>query len=210
MATGASMGREMQCKCDWAGTSAEVRVLLEPGEMILRSGLRKRLPITEIKGVKALAGILCFKVGGEPVRLFLGEGPAEKWAKSIVAPPPSLARKLGITENMIVRTIGCIQDQALEEAIAETKQVSAKDAELIVACVETPESLDATLEAAKAQLLKDVPIWIVYAKGSGHPLHEAAIRSFLRDHGMMDTKVASVSAKLTALRFNRRNSDQLK
>jgi hypothetical protein len=48
---------------------------------------------------------------------------------------------------------------------------------------------------------------MVYAKGPGHPLNESAIRSFLRGNGMMDTKVASVSSELTALRFSVRKSD---
>jgi hypothetical protein len=42
---------------------------------------------------------------------------------------------------------------------------------------------------------------MVYAKGPGHDLSETAVRSLLRDNGMIDTKVASVSAKFTALRF---------
>jgi hypothetical protein len=52
-----------------------------------------------------------------------------------------------------------------------------------------------------------VPIWMVYAKGPGHPLNESAIRSYLRTNGMMDTKVASVSSELTALRFTIRKSN---
>jgi hypothetical protein len=57
------------------------------------------------------------------------------------------------------------------------------------------------LRASKAQLLKGVPIWIVYPKGPGHAINETAIRSLLRENGMIDTKVASVSSKFTALRF---------
>ena len=61
--------------------------------------------------------------------------------------------------------------------------------------------MNAALGTAKPQLLKRVPIWMVYAKGPGHDLSETAVRSLLRDNGMIDTKVASVSAKFTALRF---------
>jgi len=72
--------------------------------------------------------------------------------------------------------------------------------------VDSPESLNAALRDAKAQLHKGVPIWMVYAKGKGHAINETTVRSLLRENGMIDTKVASVSAKYTALRFIYRNT----
>jgi hypothetical protein len=61
--------------------------------------------------------------------------------------------------------------------------------------------LHAALRDAKTQLLKGVPIWMVYPKGKGHAIGETVVRELLRENGMMDTKVASVSSKFTALRF---------
>ena len=170
--------------------------------MILRGGLRKRIPFNEIKQVKALSDRLRFIVGGETVELFLSSKAAASWAAVLTSPPPSLARKLGITSTTIVRTIGDIADRALISALAEAAEISAQNAALIVAHVDSPESLHQTLNQARAQLSKAVPIWIVYAKGKGHAIDESAIRSLLRANGMMDTKVASVSATLTAIRFN--------
>jgi hypothetical protein len=200
------MGRVATCQCDWAGTTAEVKALLEPGEMILRGGIRKRVPLSELQKVKVQSDRLCFTVGGEAVQLFLGSTAAGKWATAITTPPPSLSQKLGITNQTVVRTIGSIRDSTLKSALSEAARLSDRDADLIVAFVDTPESLHETLLKAKAQLLKAVPIWMVYAKGPGHPLGESAIRSLLRANGMMDTKVASVSTELTALRFIFRNS----
>jgi hypothetical protein len=194
------MGREATCTCDWAGRIAEVKALLETGEIVLRGALRKRIPFSEIKNVKAEDDRLCFTVAGERVELHLGPS-AAKWAAAITGPPPTLARKLGITKETVVRTIGEVCDEALNEALAEAARISAKDASLIVACVDSPATLNAALGTAKPQLLKRVPIWMVYAKGPGHDLSERAVRSLLRDNGMIDTKVASVSAKFTALRF---------
>ena len=202
------MGREATCMCKWAGTTAEVKVLLEPGELILRGGLRKRVPLNEVKKISVVSDRLCFTAGGERVQLLLGQDTAGKWAKAIAAPPASLASKLGITSETIVRTMGSIEHDALKSALHEAGRISAKDAGLIVSCVDTPESLDATLRAVMPQLLKNVPIWIVYGKGREHPVGEAAIRSLPRDRGMIDTKVASVSAKLTALRFSLRKPDK--
>jgi hypothetical protein len=195
------MGREATCRCDWGGTVAEVKALLESGELILRGGLRKRLPFDELKKMKVETDRLCFTVSGEEVQLLLGAA-AEKWALAIETPPPSLARKLGITNKTVVQTIGNMDDLGLKSALAEAARISARESDLIVANVDTPEAVEAALREVKTQLAKGVPIWMVYAKGPGHALNEAAIRTTLRSNGMMDTKVASVSAKLTALRFN--------
>jgi hypothetical protein len=202
------VGREAICKCDWAGVTAEVKVLLEPNEMIVRGEIHKRVPRTELNEVTVQSDRLCFTVGREPVQLFLGSTAAVSWAKAIATPLPALSRKLGITGKTIVRTIGSIHDNALKSALAEAARISPRGADLIVACVDTPESLRATLREARAQLSQGVPIWMVYAKGPGHSLNESSIRSLLRANGMMDTKVASVSAGLTALRFSLRKSNQ--
>jgi len=200
------MGREAVCTCDWAGTVAEVRALLETSELILRGDIRRRVLFSEIADVKMQSDGLRFKVGGERVELSLGSSVGAKWAAAITGPPPSLSRKLGITNKTVLRTIGDTQDENLKTALAEAARISARDADLIVACVDTLESLKAALKQAKKQLLDSVPIWVVYAKGPGHALNETAIRSLLRGEGLMDTKVASVSSELTALRFSLRKA----
>jgi len=201
------MGREAICTCDWAGEVTEVKALLETSEIILRGGIRKRIPFNQLQQVKAISDRLCFKAGRESVELILGTPIAEKWAAVITSPPPSLARKLGINNTTAVRVMGQIGDENLISALAEAAQITQENPDLIVAYVDTPESLDLALRQAMKQLLSGIPIWFVHAKGPGHPLNESAIRSLLRSNGMMDTKVASVSARLTALRFNLRKSE---
>lgn len=201
------MGREAICKCEWGETVAEVKALLETSEIILRGGIRKRVPFSGINEVSIQGDKLCFKVNNERVQLVLGASSAEKWAAAIASPPPALSKKLGITKTTVVRVIGSVPDEALQEALAEAARISAKGADLIVAYVDSPESLHATLRDAKAQIISGVPIWMVYAKGPGHAINETAIRSLLRENGMIDTKVASVSSKLTALKFVVRKSD---
>jgi hypothetical protein len=200
------MGREAVCTCDWAGTVAEVKALLETSEIILRGEIRKRVAFNEISRVKVQSDSLCFKVGGENVELVLGASAAEKWAATLTSPPPSLAKKLGITNKTVVRAMGNCRDESLQSALAEAARISTRGADLIVAFVDTPESLRVTLDQTKAAVLDGVPIWMVYAKGPGHALNETVIRSLLRANGMMDTKVASVSSALTALRFSGRKS----
>jgi hypothetical protein len=200
------MGREARCKCELGGSVADVKIHLEPGLLTLSGGVSRKLPTAELKNLKVLDDQLTFKVDGKPMRLHLGKAEAEKWAAAIQTPPPTLARKLGITDKTVVRTIGPVLDDALLAALDEADRVSANGANLIIACVETPESLGAALKAAKAQLENGVPIWMVYQKGPGHAVNENWIRTQLRSAGLMDTKIASVSAKWTALRFNLRKA----
>jgi hypothetical protein len=204
------MGREANCNCDWAGNTVEVKALLETGEIILRGAIRRRIPFSKIENVKANGDRLGFTVGGEQIELDIGPA-AAKWAAAITSPPPPLARKLGITGETIVRTIGDCCDEALREALAEAESIATGNAtgngDLIVACVDSAESLHSALRDAKVQLLKGVPIWMVYAKGPGHAINETSIRTLLRENGMIDTKVASVSAKFTALRFVYRKTE---
>ena len=200
------MGREATCKCDWSGTPAEVKALLETSDLILRGGIRKKIPFASLRDLEAKDGYLSFTIDGERVRLFLGKDQSVKWAAAMKAGPATLAKKLGITDQTIVRTIGDTSDDALQLALAQAAKISAMNPALIVACVDTPESLEAAIGKAESQLAKAVPVWLVYRKGPGHALNESMIRSALLPRGLVDTKVASVSAKLTAIRFNLRQT----
>jgi hypothetical protein len=198
------MGREAICECTFAGTTAEVKALLESDELILRGNIRLRAPLRALKDVRVESDSLCFHLDKHPIQLRLGAAAAKSWAKKINSPPPSLADKLGIT-GKTVRTIGSVSDRALDSALSLAARISARNPDLILSYVDTPESLATTLREAKAQLAHSIPIWLIYRKGPGHRLNESAIRTTLRANGLMDTKVASVSTELTALRFSRPN-----
>ena len=195
------MGREAICECTIVGTTAEVKALLESDELILRGNIRMRAPLHTLRDVRVESESLCFNLDMHPVQLRLGAAAAKSWAKKIKTPPPSLADELGIT-GKTVRTIGSISERALDSALSSAALISARNPDLILSYVDTLESLATTLREAKAQLARSIPIWLVYRKGPGHPLNESAIRTTLRAQGLMDTKVASVSAELTALRFS--------
>jgi hypothetical protein len=200
------MGREADCKCVWKESTADVRALLETYELILRGGIRRKIPFAEMHGIHTDGGRLRFVFQGEPVSLELGDVVAEKWAKTLASPPPDLAKKLGIKPESTVRVIGTIDDKALDEAVSEAAGTFVKSGDLIIARVETPSELCTALEKAAMELGRGVPIWIVYRKGKGHALSEAVVRASGLAAGLVDTKVASVSAALTALRFNKRRS----
>ncbi len=195
------MGREAICECTMGDTTAKVKALLETQELILRGDIHLRAPLHALHhsgsspspSASTSTLVPCGSISG-PLQRRAGR-------KKSSHSPPSLADKLGIT-NKIVRTIGPVSDRALDSALTSAAQIRAENPDLIIACVDTIESLSTALRDAKKQLARGVPIWFVYRKGPGHPINESAIRTTLRDLGFMDTKVASVSTELTALRFN--------
>jgi hypothetical protein len=183
-----------------------VKALIEPPELILRGGIRRRIPIAEMKQIRADGERLRFTFNGEAVALDLGSDVAVKFAKALTTPPPSLAKKLGITAESVVRMIGEVDDKALEKATSEAKEVTSRNGNVILARVDTPGDLTGALKKAANDLDQGVPIWFIYPKGPGHALNEHIVRATGLSAGIVDTKVAAVSPALTALRFVKRKS----
>jgi Protein of unknown function (DUF3052) len=198
------MGRESECTCECSRSTFQVKALLEPPELILRGGLRRRLPFSRLTGIRADGAILRFDFEGEAFALTLGGDLPVKWARVLTTPPPTLAKKLGISEDTTVRIVGAVDDEAFGSALATAKAVGDDGAELILARVNTARELADALRVSAKQLAARVPIWFIYPKGKGHALSENDIRSTALAAGIVDTKVAAVSPTLTALRFVRR------
>jgi len=189
---------------------ARVKALIEPPELILRGEIRRRLPFSELRQLRAEGGALRFKYGSDAVTLKLDASTAEKWVKAILAPPPRLAKKLGITPESAVWMIGEIDDAALESALAEARRVSGRGAgggaDVILARVNTAAELVRAFKTAAKRTSSGVPIWIVYRKGPGHAISESDVRAAGLAAGIVDVKVTSVSPTLTALKFVRRKN----
>jgi hypothetical protein len=197
------MGREATCHCKWGDEEGDCKVLLESGERILRLGLRRRVPLSSLAGVLARGDKLVFRVGEDPVELRLGPDVAQRWAKAIATPLPSLATKLGISRATNLRVIGRIESDELKAAVAEAGAVGGREANLILICANSRAEMDHALTQWIEGKTCSVPLWVVYPKGPSSEVKESALRERLRGHGFVDTKVASVSAKLTAMRFTK-------
>lgn len=201
------MGREAQCTYNCSGTTANVKALIEPPDLILRGGLRRRLPLAELKNVHVESELLCFEFNGERISLALGNALAIKWVAAIAAPPVTLAKKLGITPEIYVRMLGNLDDRALEDALETAKGVTVnRSGDLIIARVNTRQNVSKVLRSTAAELAGGTPLWFVYRKGPGHPLREDLVRAMALDAGLVDNKVAAVSSRFTALRFVKRRS----
>jgi hypothetical protein len=196
--------------CEWNGEMARVKALIEPPELILRGEIRRRLPFSELRQLRAEGGALRFKYGRDNVTLKLETRTAENWAKAILTPPPSLAKKLGITPGSAVWMIGEVDDVALESALAEARRVVRKGAgvgaDVIVARVNSAAELARAFKTAAKRTSNGVPIWIVYRKGPGHAISESDVRGAGLAAGIVDVKVASVSPVMTGFKFVRRKN----
>lgn len=201
------MGREAECEVVCNGSRARVKALIEPPELILRGELRRRLPLSTLKDVRAEGETLRFASGSETFFLAVGAAMAQNWVKLLTSPPPTLAKKLGISADTVVRMIGAVDDDALREALASAKRVADKNAELILARVNSKAELASALRSASKQLAARMPIWFIYPKGRGQALTENDVRSTALAAGIVDTKVAAVSSTLTGLRFVRRRNE---
>ena len=195
------MGREARCAARWGARHGDVTALLESTELIVRGAFRASAPKESLRDVRAENGTLFFRAGDDDVALVLGAA-ATRWAAAIATPPPSLATKLGIAGKRVL-VEGAIDDDALAAALATATPAGARDAETIVARVDDLGALARIASERGALLDAGVPIWVVYTKGKHVPLGETAVRALLRERGLMDLKVASVSAALTALKFAR-------
>jgi hypothetical protein len=198
------MGREATCDCQWAGESAACKVLLETHELIVRGPIRRRALIASLTKVSVEGDRLQFRAGEDQVSLALGANLAQSWAKKLTAQPPSLAAKLGISKDSHLLLIGDFDTEELHSAVATAATMGGKSTNLILVRVKTIADLNYALDRYATQSANP-PIWIIYPKGPGKPVNESEIRGVMRREGFIDTKVASVSTTLTALRFVKRN-----
>jgi len=197
------MGSEANCVCEWNGETSEVKALLEAPELILRGDIHRRIPFAQIEHLSTDGARLSFHFGQERVCLVLSRTVAPKWAQTILAPPPTLAKKLGIVSGSNVRIVGVIDDEALRDAFRDAKVVGRGKAGLILARVDTPTELAGAFSKTADLVNTGAPIWIVYRKGRGHAINESDVRSSGLAVGLVDVKVVAVSAELTALKFVR-------
>jgi hypothetical protein len=198
------VGREARCAASWGARSGAVTVHLDSTELTVRGAFRARAPLASLHDVRAEGDTLRFRTGEDEVALILGRA-APRWAVAIAKPPPTLAAKLGIVAGTRVLAVGTVDDDGLARALA-AGTADSSDPDLIVARVDDADELARIASEHGALLARRVPLWVVYTKGKGAPLGETAVRALLRERGLIDVKVASVSATLTALQFARRQS----
>jgi hypothetical protein len=198
------MGREAECKCRWGDETGRCKVLLEGSELIVRGGLRRRVPFSSLQAVTVHGEELRFTVDGIPVALGLGAGLPQKWADAIASPPPGLAKKLGITASSHVLMVGDADAQELKSALVGAASINGANVDLILLRASSPLEFENRLGLCWEKIDAGCPAWVLYPKGKNSTLGETVVREKMRGLGCIDTKIASVSTELTGLRFIRR------
>lgn len=196
------MGREAIAVAHWRGEAAEVKALLESTEIILRGDIRARIRRDAIEAVAVEEDALAVTTDGERLILELGEAEAAKWAARLLAPPPTLADKFGLSPSKPAFVLGEAGDNALAAALDGATAADPAQAAMLVAMLASPADLDATLALAVAH--PTLPTWCVYGKGKAAAVTDAQVRAAFRDAGFVDTKSSAVSDRWTATRYARR------
>ena len=194
------MGLESETTCTHAGQTFKVKALLESTELILRGELKRKLPLASLSNIRASNTSLNFNANDENYSLALSAEKAATWAKKITSPPPSLAKKLGISAEAKAFVIGKTDDAEFDAALKGNTTSTPAQAAVFIAVVREEATLTAALKAyGKAQ----APLWLINVKGPKSALGENAIREKLRGAGLMDTKTCAVSVTLAGTRYNR-------
>lgn len=199
------MGLEAASELSVNGQTVAVKALLESRELILRGAVKKTLAIADLVEPHAAGEQLVFEHEGTTYTLTLPAGQAGKWLKKLTTAPPTLAEKLGVDTAHKALVWGKVDDAAVNTALLGAVTADYVEATQGIAIVHTPEELGDAL-GELTQTMSHAPIWVIYPKGAKSTLPESAVRAHLAALGYVDTKVSSVSEKLTATRFNPRKT----
>lgn len=179
-----------------------MRALLESTEIILRGGIRERVPRAAITGMAVDQGDLRLTTDRGPLVLELGAAEAARWVAALQKPVPTLPQKLGVGAGCLAFVLGPLDDAALAAALRGVCSDSLAAAGLLIAVLQGPGDLAAAFELAGSA--PHLAIWCVYPKGRRAVVNDAMVRGYLRDRGYVDSKACAVSDVLTATRYGRR------
>jgi hypothetical protein len=194
------MGREARCSATWNRRRSEGKALLETESVIFRGDFRVEIPFAAMSRVAASRDRLTIESSEGTLVLDLGAD-AERWSEKI-RNPPTLADKLGITDATRVAVIGVhdaiVLDAVRQRAKAVTDRPGATS-EVVIVAVDRATDLR-RFERLRQVIPEDGAIWSIRPKGVAE-VSEAAVRAAALAAGLVDVKVARVSATHTAEKF---------
>jgi hypothetical protein len=194
------MGREVKCSAAWNGQRSEGKALLETGSVVFRGDFRVEVPFPPMTRVAVSRGRLTIESRAGTLVLDLGPH-ADRWAEKI-RNPPTLADKLGITDTTRVAVIGVCDPAVLEAVRGRAKTVTARPgagSEIVIIAMDRATDLR-RFERLRQVMPDDGAIWSIRPKGVAE-VSESAVRASALAAGLVDVKVARVSATHTAEKF---------
>lgn len=191
------MGKELMCHASQGQQSGEGKALLETTEILFRGPFRLKIPLSSITKVEARDGSLVVSYPGGPATFEIG-GQAEKWREKILN-PRTLMDKLGVKPKLRVNLEGIFDDAFLADFEARSPERAAKDCDIVFFAAATETALR-KLPALQSRIKSTGAIWVIYPKGRKEITEIGVIRAG-RETGLVDVKIASVSATHTGTKF---------
>jgi len=196
------MGLAADCRVDHGARSSTGRAQLETDALRFKGDFALSIPLREIRSVSAIDGKLEIRFGRDKALFHLGAA-AARWADKIQN-PPSVLDKLGIKADMKVGVAGVVANPALVDSIrARSADVTVGKpraaSDLILFFAAKVADL-ARLPALRKSIVPAGAVWVVWPKGRPE-LKEDHVRAAALDAGLVDVKVASVSAVLSGLKL---------
>ncbi len=190
------MGNEALCRVEYGGDAAEAKVLLETDELIVRGGIKLRIPFREMEQVAASDGVLTFRWKGADARIPIG-AQAPKWADKI-RNPRSVMDKIGVKSGQRVSIVGDLDGDLAATIVARSGDVTytaRKGSDVIFFAASKREELS-RLETLRQSLAPAGAIWIIRPKGTG-AISDGDVIAAGRKAGLVDVKVVRVSEALS-------------
>lgn len=192
------MGNEVTGRIVVDGIPAEVKMLLETDELIVRGELRMKIPFTEVQSAESSGELLRLRWNDHEIELAVGPS-ASKWVQKI-RHPKSVVDKLGVKAGQRVSIAGVVEDEAflrdLEARSGDVSRRVRKESDLLFFGTHDRKEL-VRLESLKNSIKPNGAIWIVRPKGV-ETISEADVLAAGRTAGLVDVKVVRFSATHTA------------
>ena len=195
------MGNELACTMHHQEKSFSGKALLESAEILFRGEARFKIAFSAISGLQAKNGELHVQTK-EGVFVFVLGPQAAKWREKI-ASPKSVLDKLGVKSGQTVSLVGAFpadfRRSVQKMGAGVSNEKDAKDSACIFFAANKNQDLSRLPPVAKC-VHGATALWLVYPKGQT-VITEADVRSSGLKAGLVDVKVVSFSATLTALKF---------
>ena len=191
------MGAELNCRVTWGKESGVGKALLETHEILFRGTFRLKIPFGSITGLQANDGKLVVKFPDGPATFELGDA-AEKWRYKILH-PRTLMDKLGVKPGSRVNLDGITDEDFLKQLDARTPVAAKSECDIVFFGASTQAALR-KLPAMQERIKSNGAIWVIYPKGRKEITEIGVIRAG-REAGLVDVKIASVSATHTGMKM---------
>lgn len=195
------MGQEIRCRAQHGGEAGEGTALLESAEILFRGEIRFRIPFASLLDTRVTAGRLVLRTSEGRTTLELGDR-AAAWAAKI-RNPPTVLDKWGLKAGQRVGLVGWTEDDlpgtlAGRDVLVVTGR-ALRGCDLILWWIDGETALE-RLPRLRAALKPAGGLWCVYPKGN-RDYGEARVRAAARAYGLVDVKVAAVSATHSSLKL---------